>query len=189
VEFVSSGATFVRLEGKPNFRALGKRFGKRTPLAANAIAALSDEALRRMEAGEEVAIAVEGESHSVLPEEVTILRRAQGDLVVKEEGAYFAALDAQITPELRAEGLAREFVSRVQRLRKEAGLSVSDRITLHIGGTAEVETVVASHRDYISAEVLAVSLEVGTPADESSYAVQRSDLDGLAVSIALRKAD
>jgi isoleucyl-tRNA synthetase len=187
VEWVSSGADFVRLEARPNFRTLGKRFGKRTPLAAQAIASLSDEALRALERGEEIAISVEGESFGVLAEEVTIVRRASGGLMVKEEQGYFAALDAHITPELRSEGIARELVSRVQRLRKESGLAVSDRVRVRVSGTPEVETVLRQFGDYISSEVLAVELGAGEPDATTSDAVQETDLDGLAVRIALSR--
>jgi isoleucyl-tRNA synthetase len=187
VEWVSSGAEFVRLQAKPNFRALGKRFGKRTPLAAQAVAALSDEALRSFERGEEVAISVEGESFILIAEDVTIVRRASGALTVKEEQGYFAALDAEVTPALRQEGLARELVSRIQRLRKEAGFAVSDRIRVRVGGTPELGAVLRGFADYISAEVLAVSLTEGEPDDTTSDAVQATDLDGLPVRIALSR--
>jgi isoleucyl-tRNA synthetase len=185
VEWVSSGADFVRLEAKPNFRALGKRFGKRTPLAAQAIAALSDAALRAFERGEEVAISVEGESFRLLPEELSIVHRASGGLTVKEEQGYFAALDAQITPALRSEGLARELVSRIQRLRKDAGFAVSDRIRVNVAGNSELEAVLREHGDYISSEILAVQLAATSEDDSTSDAVQTTDLDGLPVRIAL----
>jgi isoleucyl-tRNA synthetase len=80
---------------------------------------------------------------------------------VQEEGGYVVALDPALTPELRAEGVARELVSRVQRLRKEAGLVVSDRIRLAIAGPPEVEAAARAHRAYIAGEVLAADLRVG----------------------------
>jgi isoleucyl-tRNA synthetase len=187
VEWVSSGADFVRLEAKPNFRALGKRFGKRTPLAAKAVASLTDEALRALERGEEVAISVEGESFVVLADDLTIVRRASGGLTVKEEQGYFAALDARVSAELRREGLARELVSRIQRLRKESGLAVSDRIRVRVSGTPEIETVLTEFGDYISSEVLAVALGAGEPGDAASDAVQETDLEGLPIRIALSR--
>jgi isoleucyl-tRNA synthetase len=187
VEWVSSGAGFVRLEARPNFRALGKRFGKRTPLAAQAVAALSHEALEDFEAGQEVAISVEGESFSLQPEELTVVRRASGGLTVKEENGYFAALDTTVTPELRREGLARELVSRVQRLRKDSNFAVSDRIRVAVGGTGEIEPVLTQFGDYISSEVLAVELRFGEPDAKTSDAVLETDLDGLPVRIALSR--
>ncbi|MDQ6887915.1 MAG: isoleucine--tRNA ligase [Gemmatimonadota bacterium] len=187
VDFLSTGDALVRLEAKPNFRSLGKRFGKRTPLAAQAVAALSSDALAAFDLGTPVAISIEGESHALLPEDVTIARRAAGALVVKEEGGYLAALDATVTPELRSEGLARELVSRVQRLRKEAGFSVSDRIRLQVTGNGEMERVVVEHRGYISAEVLASDVAVGGAIAGSPDATPEVDLDGLTVRVALTR--
>ncbi|HJR62198.1 MAG TPA: isoleucine--tRNA ligase [Gemmatimonadaceae bacterium] len=187
VEFVSSGSGLVRLEAKPNFRSLGKRFGKATPLAAEAVAALSSEALAAFEQGEPVAISVNGESHLLTPEDLTVVRRASGALVVKEEGGYLAAIDPTITPELRQEGLARELVSRVQRLRKEAGLAVSDRIRLHVAGNEAVEAMVREYRDYVAAEVLAADISVGGDPAWTPHAAQSVDLDGLTARVALTR--
>ena len=189
VEFVSSGAEFVRLEAKPNFRVLGKRFGKRTPLAAQAIAALSDQALRSFESGVEVGIAVDGETHVVQDDDFELVHRAAGELVVKEEGGYFAALDISITPELRAEGLARELVSRVQRMRKEASLDVSDRILLWVSGDKQVEHVARDFQDYISTEVLARQVVIGGEPVTQNNATQTVDLDGITVTLALTRTD
>ena len=87
---LTSADELVTLEAKPNFRSLGRKFGKATPLAAKAVQALSGEHLRAFEHGEAVAVSVEGESHLLDPEDVTIVRRAVGDLVVKEAAGRFA---------------------------------------------------------------------------------------------------
>ncbi len=187
VEFVSSGDELVRLQAKANFRELGKRFGPRTPVAAKAIEGLSAASLAALERGEPVAITVDGESHEVRREEVTILRRAAGDLVVQEEGGYIAAIDPRVTPALRSEGLARELVSRVQRLRKEAGLAVSDRIALHAAGYDELERVVQEYRDYIAAEVLAVDVTVGGEPEFVPLSSRSVDLDGSNVRVAITR--
>ena len=129
VSFLSSADALVTLEAKPNFRSLGKKFGKQTPLAAQAVTALTSEALLAFEKGEPLAISVGNDAKQLDADDLTIVRRASGKLVVKEAGGYFAAIDATVTPELRTEGLAREIVSRVQRMRKEAGFAVSDRIS------------------------------------------------------------
>ena len=97
------------------------------------------------------------------------------------------ALDPTLTPELRTEGLARELVSRVQRLRKEAGLAVSDRIRLHASGDAEVDEAVREHRDWIASEVLAREVVIGGGPSERYDAAQTLDLDGLAARVALTK--
>ncbi|HEY0969608.1 MAG TPA: isoleucine--tRNA ligase [Gemmatimonadales bacterium] len=188
VEMATSADALVSLEGKANFRVLGKKFGKRTPEAAAAVNELSSNALRRLEAGEEVAIELDGERHVVAPEDVSIQRRATGDLVVQEAGGSFAALDPAITPELRGEGLARELVSRVQRMRKETGLAVSDRIRLWVDGDAIVREAAEAHRDWIAEEVLARALVVGAmPVDESNHAARDVELDGLHLRVALTR--
>ena len=187
VEFAGSADTLVRLEAKPNFRSLGKKFGKATPLAATAVAAFTSEHLRAFEAGEELTVSVEGQTHALSPEDLTVLRHASGDLVVKGEGGYFAAIDAVVTPALRREGLAREVVSRVQRMRRDAGLAVSDRIALWVRGNAEVEEAVREFGEWIAGEVLARELTVGEAAPKDAHAAQALDLDGLAVGVALRR--
>jgi isoleucyl-tRNA synthetase len=190
VEFATSGDALVTLEARANFRALGKKFGKQTPLAAQAVAALGSDALRRFEAGEALYVTVEGETRALDADDVTIVRRASGALVVSEEGGYFAAIDPALTPALRREGLARELVSRVQRLRKETGLQVSDRIRLWAAGDVEVEAAVAEHRDWIAGEVLATRVFVGEAERgmlSDNNAAHDVDLDGLAVRVALTK--
>jgi isoleucyl-tRNA synthetase len=187
ISFLSSADDLVKLEAKANFRSLGKKFGKETPLAANAVAALSSEALMAFERGEPLAISVGNESRVLDPEDLTIIRRASGELIVNESAGYFAAIDATVTPELRLEGLAREIVSRVQRMRKESGFAVSDRIVLAMSGSEEIEAAARAHQSWIAEEVLAVRISVGHDA-ENSNAMQSVDIDGQPARIALERA-
>jgi isoleucyl-tRNA synthetase len=186
VEFASSADSLVSLEAKPNFRALGQRWGKETPRAAAAVAALSTDTLRAFERGEPVVIGVDGIDHELKPDEVTIHRRASGPLEVQEDGARFAAIDTTVTPDLRAEGIAREIVSRVQRLRKDTGLAVSDRIRLQIAGPDALRAVAEQHRQWIAGEVLAREMIVtdALSADPSAIALE---LDGMTANIALTR--
>jgi isoleucyl-tRNA synthetase len=188
VDFASSADSLVTLEARPNFRSLGKKFGSLTPLAAEAVKALDSEALRAFERGEPLAISVNNESRLLEREDLTIVRRASGSLVVSEAAGYFAAIDPVVTPALRSEGIAREIVSRVQRLRKEAGLAVSDRIVLAVEGDGEVSGAVREHRQWIADEVLARDIALGEiPGDHQ--ALQEVDIDGLAVRIAITRVD
>jgi isoleucyl-tRNA synthetase len=184
VEFISSADDLVTLEAKPNFRSLGKKFGKNTPLASEAVRALGGEALREFEAGKPLYVSVENESRELSAEDLTIVRRASGEMVVKEEGGYFAALDSVVTRELRLEGLARELVSRIQKLRKELDFAVSDRITLFLGGGAEIQEAVTAFQKWIADEVLAVRVSVGDKI-EGTHATHTFDLDGQSVEVAL----
>jgi isoleucyl-tRNA synthetase len=186
VEFLSSADDLVTLEARPNFRSLGKKFGKKTPLASEAVQALNSEALREFEAGKPLYVSVENESRELSAEDLTVVRRASGDLVVKEEAGYFAALDSTVTRELRLEGLAREVVSRIQRLRKESGFAVSDRIRLAVRADAEVQEAVTAFRKWIADEVLALEVKVGEQI-ENTYATHAFDLDGQSVTVAMER--
>jgi isoleucyl-tRNA synthetase len=132
---------------------------------------------------------VDGETHGLDADDLTIVRRASSELVVEEEHGFFAAIDPTITPELKREGLAREIISRVQRMRKDAGLAVSDRIKLSIGGDALVLEAAAEHRDWIADEVLATEVAVGEGLKESVQMLARQtvDLDGIHADLALTK--
>ncbi|MFN9204510.1 MAG: isoleucine--tRNA ligase [Gemmatimonas sp.] len=196
VDFVSSTDALVSLEAKANFRTLGKKFGKETPLVADALPAMAPQLLRALAAGESVTIEVAGAERLIAPEDVAIIRRASGAAVVQEHGGFGVALDPTITPALRAEGVAREVISRVQRLRKEAQLAVSDRIVLAVTGDDEVNAAVAAHRAHIADEVLAVRLllgaEVGSSfpggGDDAAWtATQVADVDGRSIRLALTK--
>jgi isoleucyl-tRNA synthetase len=185
IKTATSGDALVTLEAKPNFRSMGKKFGKRTPLAVEAVKSLDNEALKRFERGERLTVAVDGEEHALDTEDLSIIRRAAGEMLVKEENGYFAAIDAEITPELRMEGIAREFVSRMQRMRKESGFAVSDRITVSAAGNEEVEGALRAHQEWIAEELLAKKFSIGEKIDDN--AARTVDLDGETVRVAFER--
>ncbi|HVX38517.1 MAG TPA: isoleucine--tRNA ligase [Gemmatimonadaceae bacterium] len=187
VEFARSGDALVTLEAKPNFRSLGKKFGKATPLAAQAVAAFSSDDLRRFEHGDALVVSVDGASHELAAEDLTILRRASGALAVQEDAGFFAAIDPTVTPELRLEGHARELISRVQRMRKELGFAVSDRISLTVAGDREVHDVIDAHGARIADEVLAAELVFLPDDDARGREMQTLDLDGTTARVAITR--
>ncbi len=187
IELATSGDALVTLEARPNFRALGRKFGKKTPLAAEAVTKFTSEHLRAFLSGTELLVTVDGETHGLDADDVTIVRRASGDLVVQEEGGFFAAIDPTLTPTLRREGLARELISRVQRMRKDAGLAVGDRIRLWIDGDAAVLEAATAHREWIADEVLAPDIAIGGEREGNMLARQSLDLDGIQADLALTK--
>jgi isoleucyl-tRNA synthetase len=164
VDVVASDAELVRLRARPNFRSLGRRYGKRTPAVAAAAGGLTGEQLGGLERGEPATIEVDGEPATFLPEDVVIERDVASDWLVASEGPYVAALDPRVDERLRQEGLAREVVNRVQRLRKEAGYGYTDRIRLWIAGDQPVLAAVRGHTEFIQGETLARRLEVGARA-------------------------
>jgi isoleucyl-tRNA synthetase len=187
VDFASSADSLVTLESKPNFRSLGKKFGKKTPLAAEAIKVFTSDQLRLFLHGEPLVVTVDGEIHALDQEDITIIRRASGALVVEEDGGFFAAIDPTVTLELKREGLARELISRVQRMRKEATLAVSDRILLTVLGSEEVRAMIAAHGDWIASEVLATELVTHGELTGHYDATQEFDLDGAVARVAFTR--
>jgi isoleucyl-tRNA synthetase len=105
---------------------------------------------------------------------------------MQEDGGFFAALDPAITPELRREGHAREVISRVQRMRKESGFAVSDRIVMTVAGSDEVGAVVDAHGSWIADEVLAAEL-VFAPDAAQERQWETIDLDGITAYVAITR--
>ncbi len=132
---------------------------------------------------------MEGQSHELTLDDLTIIRRASGDLVVEEDAGFFAAIDPAVTPDLELEGYAREIVSRVQRMRKEASFAVSDRITLTVGGGSDVHAVVRAHRAWIADEMLATDVVLVDQPESgaSSDAMTALDLDGMTAFVAITR--
>jgi isoleucyl-tRNA synthetase len=113
------------------------------------------------------------------------VQEARGELVVESEGGFTVALDATVTPELRAEGLAREVVNRVQRLRKDADFEVSDRIRLGVSAGDELLAALRAFEVSVSADTLALELELSADGlDAARYeTVREVDLDGVPATI------
>ena len=125
----------------------------------------------------------------VQPEDLTVVEEPLGNFVVESDEGFTVALDPAVDDELRREGVARELVSRLQRLRKDAGLAVSDRIRAGIFGPEEVQEAARTHEAYIAGETLALALDLGSAAQDGAFqAMQDIDLDGANVRIGLSKA-
>lgn len=186
VAIAESDAGLVCLRGKPNFRALGKRFGTRTPVVARAAAGLATDALRALEAGNTVAVELDGERISLEPGDVAVEREVASEWLVQSSGPYVAALDPALDDALRAEGLAREMVNRVQRLRKDAGLEYTTRIALHVDGDPAVLDALRPHAGTIGEETLARRLDFGARAPKPDYE-QRVQLDDATLTVGLTR--
>jgi isoleucyl-tRNA synthetase len=149
----------VRYRLNPLPRQLGGKYKSQFPAIRAAILALEPEAAARsLLAGKSLVVFVKGEAFEILPGDVEVRTEAQSGRVVASEGPYLAALNTDLTPELVSEGLARDFVRRVQDLRKQAGFAVADRIRLYVAATPQLADAIQAHREYIRAETLAVAL-------------------------------
>ncbi|HEX7120143.1 MAG TPA: isoleucine--tRNA ligase [Longimicrobiales bacterium] len=189
VRFLDAAEELVELKAKPNFRALGPKFGPRTALAADAIRQIAADRLRAFQRGEPLTIVVDGEGFELEAGEFEIVEEARGDFVVEAAEGYVVALDPTIDEALRREGLARELVNRIQRLRRDEALDVSDRIRLGVDGDEAVLAAAAAHGDFIARETLAAELRVGSESAAAVYTAERElELDGLRARIALAVA-
>ena len=189
VDFLASAEGLVSLVAKPNYKALGPRFQKDTELAAASIRSLSPAALEAYRSGEPVSIEVAGRTTHLGAGDLEVTEESKGELVVRSEGGYTAALDPVLDDDLRAEGLARELVNRIQRLRREGGLEITDRIRLAIFGPDEIQSAADDYRDFICGETLSVQLAIGSAeGDVEGYdAASNVQIDDLAAVIALNR--
>jgi isoleucyl-tRNA synthetase len=159
LRFVGEADELGTWELKPNYRALGPRFGKRMPQVADAVAGLdAQRAAAILREGGTVGIAVDGEEHSLALDDVQMVLQPLEGYQVERAGTHAVALNLELDDELIREGLAREVVRAIQNARKEAGLNVEDRIELELGGDEVVLESAREHRDYIAGEVLAIEL-------------------------------
>ncbi|MFQ5528848.1 MAG: isoleucine--tRNA ligase [Gemmatimonadota bacterium] len=188
VVFPRADDDIVRLSAKPDFGALGPRFGSSTPAVATAIGELGTEEVRRLRAEGRLELVVDGLVAEIGPADVAILEEASGDLVVQAEDGYLAGLMTALDEELLSEGRAREIVNRVQRLRRESEFAVSDRVRLGIEGPAQIERAADEHLDYIGAETLAVSITVGAGALAGFEDIHEVDIEHETVQIGLAVA-
>ncbi len=161
IDVLESDEQLVKLRAKPNFRSLGKVYGKETPQAAQAAGQLTAEQLRELECGRSQQVEIDGRMFSYRPEDVVVERDVITDWLVQSDGPYVAALDPALTEELKLEGIAREIVNRVQRLRKEAGYSYNTRVALGISGASECLGAAEAFRTFIARETLSRRVEVG----------------------------
>jgi isoleucyl-tRNA synthetase len=164
LDFVTEEAELVSYAVKPNYRALGPRFGKRMPQVAAAVEALDPVHVAAVMAdGGEVGINVDGDEHALGPDELTLALQPLEGYEVEAEAGHAVALQLELDDELRREGLAREIVHAVQIARKEAGLEITDRIELSLGGDADLLDAARSHEVYLAGEVLAISVAYDSP--------------------------
>jgi isoleucyl-tRNA synthetase len=171
---------------KPLPKQLGQKYGNKFPAIQKTILLMnSEEASRPLLAGAPLRVEINGESYAILPEEVEVKALAKAGFAVAEDGPYVAALVTDLTSELVREGLAREFVRRVQDLRKSAELDVADRIELFVDASAGLRSAIEMHRDYITTETLTTRLEFASPPEGAS--ITADAFDGEKVTVGLRK--
>ena len=154
LRFVEGAGVLVK-KVKCNFRTMGKKFGKLMKSVAAAMDALSQEQIAELEKNGTIAINVEGQDLTVEVVDVEIISEDIPGWLVANEGNLTVALEVELTEELRNEGMARELINRIQNIRKESGLEITDRIHVTIAPNDDVKKSVESFGDYIKTQVLA----------------------------------
>ena len=181
VVLAGSADAFGRWRAKPNFRTLGPRLGTSVQEVARALEADDGSVATALARGETVSVG----GIQLAPADVDLAQETLEGWGVATDAGITVALELELTPELRAEGLAREIVRLVQDARKAAGLAVSDRIVLGIEAGSDLERAVTDFERFVAAETLAVDLHTQAVAD-ATYR-QETKIEGSAVTITLRR--
>ena len=155
IEFLGADDQTLVKQIKPNFKTLGKLLGPKMKLMAQEISKLQPNHIQTLEADGSLMIEVDGATFELTLDHVEIKTQDMPGWLVASEGDVTVALDININDELRLEGIAREFVNRIQNLRKELGFDVTDRIKIEYQGDKEIIKSASLHHDYICNEVLA----------------------------------
>jgi isoleucyl-tRNA synthetase len=184
LRFVSEADELGEVEIKPNYRALGPRFGKQMPTVAAAVGGLDPaHVTAALREGRPVAINIGGQDHELVAEDLLVSMRPLAGYQVEREGSHAVALELEIDDELRVDGWAREIVHAVQAARRAAGLEITDRIALTLAGDDALIGAARTHQEYIAGETLAVEVSY-----ESLDGAEPVKIDGLSLQVGVALA-
>ncbi len=186
IEYITLDAGILVKKIKPNFKALGPRFGKLMKEISQTIQQMSQEEIQRFEQEEKFELSIGNETAVISLEEVEILSEDIPGWLVANEGTLTVALDIVVTPELKNEGIAREFVNRIQNIRKESGFNVTDKIIVEIGYLEAVAGAVKEYQEYIASQTLAERVEMPDHLEGKESREIEID-DGIFVNIRVEK--
>ena len=185
IELIEQTAGVITKRIKPNFKTLGPRYGKYMKQIAALVATFDQQRIAEIETSEKVMLEVAGEQLEVTREDFEITSEDMPGWLVASEGKLTVALDITVTDELRREGVARELINRIQNLRKDSGLEVTDKISVEVEALEELSDSLAIFGDYVAQQVLAV--EIKTVAEPAGEFVATTDLDEKPLRIALSR--
>ena len=186
VEFLTDTAGIIKKKIKPNFKTLGPKFGKLMKQIAEAINQFGQNEIHELEIKGSLEILAGNEKVNVTLEDVEIHTEDIPGWTVASEGPMTIALDINVTEELREEGFAREFINKIQNIRKESNFDVTDRITLTIAKGEEFNNAIINFKDYICAQTLANQLELVDSLNDADTKLVEIDKD-LFAGILVRK--
>lgn len=158
IELLDDASNILVKEIKPNFKALGPRFGKNMKAAVEVINHLNEEQVKSLEAGETLAVQINQEEANIEPNDVLIQSKDIEGWLVANGNGLTVALDIQLDDDLVNEGIAREMINRIQNLRKDAGFEVTDKIILYLSEDVALVKVFEKHQAYIQQETLTTKI-------------------------------
>ncbi len=175
IEYLTETEGFIKKKIKPNYKTLGSRMGAKMKAVAGAIAAFSQHDITTLEKDGEFGLIIDNERVPIQLADVEIISEDIPGWTVANKGALTVALDITITPELLDEGNARELVNRIQKIRKDSGFELTDRIAVKVAEVDSLKTAIINFNDYICTEILADSLDV-VPQLQEGIEVEVNDL-------------
>jgi len=162
VQYLTDTEGFIKKKIKPNFVALGKRLGPKMKAVTNALSQFTQEDIANFEKVGSYSLRINDEDLILQLPDVDIISEDVPGWMVANKGPLTVALDVTVTPELINEGNARELVNRIQKIRKESGFELTDRISVKLADAKELKPAITEFNDYICAEILADKLELVT---------------------------
>jgi isoleucyl-tRNA synthetase len=185
VEYIDDTASVLVKKIKPNFKALGPRYGKLMKEISNVISSFKPQEIVAFENNGSYPVTINGQEIVLTLEDVEIISEDIPGWQVANEGKLTVALDVTVSDDLRYEGIAREFVNRIQNIRKENGFDVTDKITVIIEDHEFVREAVNRHSDYIASQTLATT--VGLSDNLSGDNVRDVEVDEVVVKVQVRR--
>jgi isoleucyl-tRNA synthetase len=183
VEYIDDTSAVLVKKIKPNFKTLGPRYGKLMKEISNAVMSLGQVEITAFENRGTHQIDINGQNVALTLEDVEIISEDIPGWQVANDGKLTVALDISVTEELRYEGIAREFVNRIQNIRKENGYDVTDKITVNIEDHDFVREAVKRHSAYIGSQTLATSINLVNSLSGNN--IREVEIDDIIVKIAI----
>lgn len=175
VEYIYDTSGILVKKVKPDFKVLGPKYGKLMKEIAGAVAKLDQEAISKFEKEEKFALALNSQVIELSLEDVEIISEDIPGWLVAHEGRITIALDVTLSDDLRNEGIAREFVNRIQNLRKESGFDVTDKINIVIQKHEAINHAIELHKSYIGTQTLALNIELVDALNNDSREIELDD--------------
>ncbi|MGD1044369.1 MAG: isoleucine--tRNA ligase [Bacteroidota bacterium] len=178
IEYVADESAIIKKKSKPNFKSLGPKFGKSVQPIAARLRGLTSEEISKLQSQGTLLLKINGTDYAIDTNDVEILHEDIQGWLVETDGSLTVALDTALTDELIDEGLAREFVNRVQNLRKDSGFEVTDRIQIRHASSERLTKALDRMTGYVKQETLAVEFQAISHEDALKHTAKSEDING-----------